>query len=302
MHIGPMPLARLARVRHHAAWLMVGATLLFAAMAACVKLASARYGTGEIVFYRGMVGFVVIAALTLWRGGSLRTSVPLMHLGRGVAGVAALVLWFYAMGRLPLATSVTLNYMSSVWMAAFLVLAAWAGRAPRVQPALVGAVLLGFAGVTLVLRPSFVASEHLAASAGLVSGMLAALAYLQVGALGRAGEPEYRVVFYFSLASAVVGVLLTLGHGFQSHTPGGLAALIGTGVLATAAQMMMTRAYAIGQPLANASLNYLGIAFSFGFGLVLFGERLSAPSLAGIGLIVVAGLWATRLRHATVAT
>jgi S-adenosylmethionine uptake transporter len=68
--------------------------------------------------------------------------------------VCALVLWFYAIGQLPLATAITLNYMSSIWMALFLIGGAvLVGSSQRVDLRLVLAVLTGFGGVALVLRP-----------------------------------------------------------------------------------------------------------------------------------------------------
>ena len=103
-----------------APWLIVVASFLFATMGVCVKLASAEYASGEIVFYRGLTGAVMMLALTHWRGGSLRTSVASMHFWRCASGVTALSLWFYSIGNLPLATAMTLNYMSSVWMTLFL--------------------------------------------------------------------------------------------------------------------------------------------------------------------------------------
>jgi len=68
------------------------------------------------------------------------------------------------------------------------------------------------------------------------------------------------------------------------------------GVLATVAQLMMTRAYSTGRTLVNASLQYLGIAFSFGYGVLLFADRMTWMALAGMLLIVGAGLCATLLR------
>ena len=65
--------------------------------------------------------------------------------------------------------------------------------------------------------------------------------------------------------------------------------------------MAMTRAYAIGRTLTNASLQYLGIAFSFIYGVLLFHDAITLTALAGMGLIVGAGLVATRLRHKAVA-
>jgi S-adenosylmethionine uptake transporter len=279
-----------------APWLIVVASLLFALMGACVKLAAARYGAGEIVLYRGLTGAVFIALYARSRGGSLRTAVPLQHAGRSLTGVVALCLWFHAMGQLPLATAMTLNYTSSVWMALFMLGAALLFGRDRVDPRLLLAVGLGFAGVALILRPTIEQNQLWYGLIGLLSGMISAMAYLQVTALGRAGEPDYRIVFYFSLGSVVAGILLGTGAGWHAHTLPGLALLLSVGLLGTVAQTMMTRAYSIGRPLVNASLQYLGIAYSFMLGVLLFDDPVTWMAVGGMALIVAAGIGAARFR------
>jgi len=279
-----------------AAWLMVVASFLFATMGVCVKLASALYSTAEIVFYRGLTGALVLALLTRWQGGSLRTAVPAMHFWRSLTGVTALCLWFYAIGNLPLATAMTLNYSSSVWMAMFLMGGAMMLGTQRVDGRLIVTVLLGFAGVALILRPTIEQNQLWYGFIGLLSGMISATAYLQVTALGRAGEPEYRIVFYFSVGSIVAGAVAAFWLGWHPHTLGGIALLLAVGVLATLAQVLMTRAYSIGRPLVNASLQYLGIAYSFGYGVLLFNDRMSWMAVVGMAMIVGAGMRAAQLR------
>jgi S-adenosylmethionine uptake transporter len=278
--------------------LMLVATLLFALMGVCVKLASAHYAAGEIVLYRGLVGALTVALFTLWRGGTLRTAVPAMHFWRSLTGVCALCLWFYAIGNLPLATAMTLNYMSSVWMALFLIGGAIALGGSRVDARLVCTVLAGFVGVACVLQPAIERDQLRGGLAGLLSGVLAAMAYLQVTALGRAGEPDYRVVFYFSVGGVVAGALTTpLTGGLHAHDLHGLLLLVAIGLLATAAQLMMTRAYGTGRTLVNASLQYLGIAWSFLFGVLWFDEAVTLLALIGMALITAAGIAAARLRR-----
>ncbi len=282
--------------------LMIAATFLFATMGVCVKLASEFYDAGEIVMYRGAIGALLLAGLTLVRGSSLRTQVPAMHFWRSLSGVIALSLWFYAIGKLPLATAMTLNYMSSVWMALFLIGGAVMLGSARIDGRLVAAVLLGFVGVALVLRPTLDQQQLWHGLAGLLSGMLAALAYLQVTALGRAGEPEDRIVFYFSLGGALAGALSTgvqslLGLGGpHQHSLKGAGLLLAVGLLATAAQLLMTRAYGQGKTLAIACLQYLGIVFSFIYGALLFRDPITPWALGGMLLIIIAGLAATLLR------
>src|SRR6185436_13778469 len=233
--------------------LMLAATLLFATMGVCVKLASAYYGAGEIVMYRGLVGTLFLFALSRAKGLSLKTTVPAMHFWRSLSGVIALSLWFFAISKLPLATAMTL----------FLIGGAVLMGAAKVDPRLVITVLLGFVGVGLVLQPAMEDQQVWHGLAGLASGMLSAMAYLQVTSLGRAGEPEFRIVFYFSMGGVVAGALTTIvSHGgWHDHTWTGAALLLAVGVLATAAQLLMTRAYGTGKPLVNASLQYLGIVF-----------------------------------------
>ncbi len=157
-------------------------------------------------------------------------------------------------------------------------------------------MLVGFAGVALILRPTIAEQQLWHGLIGLLSGMIAAIAYLQVTALGRVGEPEYRIVFYFSLGSLGAGTLFVLATGTHPHTLRGIGLLLAVGVLATVAQLMMTRAYSTGRTLVNASLQYLGIAWAFAYGVLLFDDRVTALAVSGMLLIVLAGLSATLLR------
>lgn len=282
--------------------LMIAATALFATMSMCVKFASADYSTGEIVFYRGLVGVAMIILLMRVRGGTLQTRLPAMHFWRSLIGVSSLGLWFYSIRGLPLATAVTLNYMSPIWMALLLIVGSALGSNPagdkRVDIRLVCTVLVGFAGVSCVLQPTMERDQLWSGLMGLLSGLLAALAYLHVAALGKAGEPEDRVVFYFSVGSIAAGGLATsLISEWHSHTLEGLGVLLAVGVLATLAQLLLTRAYNIGRMLVNGSLQYLGIAWSYIYGVLLFDDAVTGMALLGMGLIVAAGIFATRLRQ-----
>ena len=281
-----------------AAW-MIAASLFFASMSVCIKYASAYFGSLEIVCYRGAIGIVFMWALARSRRVSLRTTVPMMHVWRNVVGVTALASWFYAIAHLPLATAMTLNYMSGVWVAAFLVGGTLLmGRLSdiRRQGPLVLAVMAGFGGVILMLRPTLEQNQLFAGLIGLLSGLLAALAYLQVAALGRVGEPESRTVFYFSVGATLAG-----GVGmqfFDIHPLNTVQALwlLPIGILAALGQLCMTRAYTRGSTMVVANLQYSGIIFAALFGVVLFGEQIPLMGWAGMALIIASGMLATVLR------
>ncbi len=199
---------------------MVFASFFFATMGVGVKFASAQFNVYEIVFYRGLIGIVFMALVMRQRRISVMTTVPWMHVWRSVIGVFSLLCWFYAIANLPLATAMTLNYMSGVWVAAFVVGSAVFysfGDASKSQGALVMTVLCGFAGVVLTLRPTIEQNQLFAGVLGLLSGIAAALAYMQVAMLARAGEPEERTVLYFGVGSAIAGAIGMAIYGVSEH-------------------------------------------------------------------------------------
>ncbi|MEA3393042.1 MAG: DMT family transporter [Pseudomonadota bacterium] len=282
-----------------ALWMVLGA-FFFATMGVGVKLASASFNTFELVFYRGLISIAFMAAVLRTGGVALRTPVPFMHAWRTVVGGAALTAWFYAIAHLPLATAMTLNYMSGIWVAAFIIGGALLyGKAERQGP-LLATVLLGFAGVVLTLRPTIDQNQLFAGLIGLLSGMSAALAYMQVTALGRAGEPVGRTVFYFAVGTTATGAVGTLFAGFtpwSQITWQAAVWLIPIGVLASLGQWCMTRAYSRGHTLVVASLQYSGIVFAALYSLLLFGDQIPLSGWLGIGLIVTSGVAATFLRE-----
>ena len=281
-----------------ALWMVV-ASFLFATMAVGIKVASESFGTLELVFYRGIVSVVFMAIVVRARGASLRTPVPMMHLWRSMVGVFSLSAWFYAIAHLPLATAMTLNYMSGVWVAAFIVGGALLYGQSQRQGPLFATVLLGFAGVVMTLRPTIDQNQLFAGVIGLLSGMGAALAYLQVTALGRAGEPEERTVFYFSVGTVAVGIFGTFVTGLTPWAEVSWTAaawVIPIGVLASLGQWCMTRAYRKGATLVVASMQYAGIVFSVFYSLLLFGDHIAPMGWAGITVIVASGILATILR------
>ena len=282
-----------------ALWMLL-ASLLFATMGVCIKFASAHFSSFEVVFYRGLIGLVFMASVMRLRRVSLVTPVPAMHLWRSVVGTTALTTWFYSIAALPLATAMTLNYMSSVWIAAFLVggalLMQRQGEALKGQGPLVLSVLAGFGGVALMLRPTVASDQLLGGLIGLLSGVFSALAYLQVSALSRAGEPESRTVFYFSAGATLVGAVGVAVGGTSAWVWPQALWMLPIGLLAVLGQLCMTRAYASEATLLVANLQYMGIVFAGIYSVVIFNDDLPLLGWVGMGLIIVSGIVATLLR------
>ena len=277
---------------------MVLASLFFSFMSVCVKFAAEHFSTFELVFYRGAIGTLLMVIACQRKGISLRTRVPRMHTWRAFTGVVSLSAWFYAIAFLPLATAMTLNYMSGIWVAAFLVGATvWKGNlldAKRQLPVVLS-VVISFLGVVMILRPTIEQDQVLAGLVGLSSGMIAAMAYIQVAELGREGEPVERTVFYFSLAATVSGALVMLFTGTSEWIWPQAWLLLPIGILAALGQWCMTRAYNDGATMVVANLQYSGIVFSALFGLFLFGDQIPWIGWGGILIIVLSGIAATAL-------
>lgn len=276
---------------------MLFAAFAFSLMGVGVKLASEFYTTGEIVFYRSIIGVTIMWIMLRSQGISVRTPHMATHIKRSLFGVTALLLWFTSITLLPLATAMTLNYMSPVWIALILgASAALAGTAGGADRKLIGAILLSFAGVLCLLQPSVGKDQVTGGLVGLISGVFTALAYVEVRQLGQLGEPEGRIVFYFSGVGMVCGLVWMLYSGVSHHTWHGAGLLLAIGILATLGQTSMTRAYKRGNTLLTANLQYAGIVFSSLWGILVWDDKLNWISWLGMVLIIASGIATTLTR------
>lgn len=274
-------------------WMLV-ASLLFACMGVCVKLAAETHSAVEITFYRSFISLLIMFVLVRLHGVRLATPYWRWQVSRGVIGFAAIFAYFYAIILLPLATAVTLNYTSAIFLAIYLALAGM-----RMSGAILGALLVGLLGVAMLLKPTLHADQLSAGLIGLGSGVLAGMAYFSVRELGARGEPETRTVFYFSLVSSVcAGLWLLFGELHAVDLRSGLL-LLGVASFATAAQLAMTRAYTRGKTLLSAALAYSTVIFSSLFGVLFWGEVLDASAWFAIALIILSGIAATHFSRAS---
>lgn len=123
-------------------------------------------------------------------------------------------------------------------------------------------LLLGFAGVVLLLNPSFRSGQEPAALAGLAGGAMSGWAYLKVRELSLAGEPGWRVVFYLSATGVAMSSVWATLTGWHTLSFPSAVYLSGIGVSALIAQLSMTRAYKVGDKFTVASLSYMTVVFS----------------------------------------
>jgi drug/metabolite transporter (DMT)-like permease len=266
-------------------WMLV-AGLLFAVMGTLVKLGAKQFSALELVFYRSLFALIVIATAVMVRKASLSTPNLRLHLSRSLCGIVAMTCYFYAMTQLPIATAITLSNTSSLFLALITLL--WFRERPQAR--LILAVMLGFLGVIFLLRPTLNASQLPAGLLGLAAGLFSAIAFLNTKRLSNADEPDWRVVFYFSLFSTMITGLILSFHEFHSIDFQGGFVLLGIGASATLAQLTMTRAYRLGNTLVVGSFAYSAIVFATLMGFVFFDELLAVSSWVGMTIVMVAGL------------
>ena len=273
------------------AFLMVVSALLFAGMAAGVRVISRELPNAPIVFFRHFLMLVFLAPWLL-RGGreAFRTDDFRGHLVRGLAGVSAVACYFYAIARLPLADAVLLN--QSIPLFVPLVERVWLGE--RIPARLWRVLAIGFAGLLLILRPGLGVFQPVAL-VGLASAALASVAQVGIRRLTRT-EPVTRIVFYFGLIASIAAAppaALT----WRAPSPGTWAVIVLMCALATMGQLTLTRAYVYAPAARIGPFLYAGPVFAGLLDWLLWGRLPDALFVAGAVVVVVAATMALRIRR-----
>lgn len=267
-------------------WMLV-ACAMFAFMGASVKFA-ADYEANmpQIIFFRGLPSVVLIYIWAVYYKRRLRPKSWKVHLVRNGFGISAMWLGFVALSMLPLSTAVSLNYTAPLFIGFWMLLFGGTQR----DPVRILAVLVGFMGVLAVLRPSLNAHEAPYALLGLLSGMCAAVAMMQIRQLGRMGESEWRTVLIFSCFVCITGGVGLTVLGWPALNWQAYAALLSVGLSGLFGQLAMTRAFGSGSTLLTAVLQYATIIFAAVLGIVLWQTIPDLIAWAGMALIIFSGL------------
>lgn len=274
------------------AFYMVASAVLFASMAAAVRVAARELPNAPIVFFRH---FIMLVFLLPWlfREGrhALDTEDVPGHLVRGLAGVSAVACYFYAIARLRLADAVLLNQSMPLFIP--LVERGWLGE--RIPGRLWGVLALGFAGLLLILRPGTGVFEP-AALVGVASAVLASVSQVGIRRLVRT-EPVTRIVFYFGLVASVVALPPAV-YWWKSPSPATWAVLLLMGVFATVGQLTLTRAYVHAPAARVGPFLYAGPVFAGFLDWLIWNRLPDALFVVGAAVVVAAATLALRLRGA----
>jgi drug/metabolite transporter (DMT)-like permease len=196
-----------------------------------------------------------------------------------------MVCFFTAFALMPLADVVAISLSAPIFVTAFSVPL----LAEQVGPRRWAAVLVGFIGVLVMVRPGSAALNDPVSFLPLVGAVLYALALIAMRKLG-ATERAPTTVFYFTLSCTV---LSGLAQPFVWHTPdlADLALLICVGLLGGSAQLLMTQALRIAPAAVLAPFDYTGLVFSIVYGFAFWGEVPARVLLFGAAIVVASGLY-----------
>ncbi|MDD3762643.1 MAG: DMT family transporter [Nevskiales bacterium] len=257
------------------------AAAAFSLMGACIKTASRHAPNEVIVFVRCAVSLIILFPWLARKGGlGVRTRRLGGHLWRAGFGILAMYAFFYAIAHLPLAEAMLLTYSTPLWIP--FIAWFWIGERP---PAVVyPSAALGMVGVAFIVKPGLHAISPVAGMVGLASGILAACAMVSIRRITDT-EPPARIVFYFALLGTAISAI-PLVWAWQMPDLPTLALLLGAGLLATAGQMQLTRAYSCAPAALIGPFTYVAVPISGALAWLVWDERPDRWSLLGAALVI----------------
>jgi drug/metabolite transporter (DMT)-like permease len=293
--------------RYHGILYMLLAALGFSVMGGAAKLLKGSFNAGQLVFYRNAVGlFVLLIGFAVKppvsHGGKLRWLIF-----RGIMGTVALYTLLYCILHLPLGTAMTYNLTSAIFISVFSFFLFKEYHGKQVLLAL----LLGFAGMVLVYKPSMYLPWYYHV-AGLISGISSAIAYITVGKLNK--YYDARVIVASFMISGVlfpsVSMLIQYIGGFKSdeiflvafkwpHSVEWIYIIL-LGLAALFGQYFVTRSYGADKAGIVSAVGYANIVFSVFIGMMLGDAFPDSISLSGICCIIISGIIISLVKKRTI--
>ena len=267
---------------------IVASGLIFSCFMALVRWVGATMDPIQTSFLRYAFGLVFLLPFFIRvRVADLRAASWKLHLLRGLLHGVGIMLWFYAMSRIPLAEVTAIGFTAPV----FATLGAALFLGERIRLPRITAVVVGLMGAMLIVRPGF-AEVDPGVVAMLIAAPIFACSDLVAKALTRR-ESGPAVVAYLS----IVVTLVTLGPAiavWRWPTVEEWVLVVIISGLATLGHLAMTQGFKVGEISAIAPARYIQLLWSALIGYVLFAEVPGIWTWAGAAIIVAAALYIAR--------
>lgn len=264
---------------------MLGSTMAFGLMAVAIRYATQYVPTQEVAFFRNAFGLVALLPMLLRPGrSSLKTQQLPLYFLRSAIGLASMLCAFWAIGHLPMSQAISLSYSTPLFVTIAAVL--WLGETVRARRW--AAVVIGFIGVLIIVRPgstSFTPGTLMAVLAAVLSSVVA----IQIKQLTRVDSADavvlYTYVFWVPLS------LVPAAFVWVWPTPVAWVWLAATGLLGTLGQLMWTRALRLGEVSALTPISFMQLPLVALCGWLLFDETLDRWTVIGAGIILGANAY-----------
>lgn len=263
-----------------AALWMVGTLVSFVVMMIAVRELSTEMTNFEILTFRSLIGILVMTPIALRFGfAALRTQRPGFHIARNIVHFGGSFAWMFGISLLPLAEVTALEFTTPVWTA--LIAALFLGE--KLSPHRVAAIVLGFVGVLVILRPG-AAAIHVAALVMIAGAICYAGSNCMVKSMTRTEAP-WLILFYMQIVQLPLGLVPAM---FDWVTPAWADApwLVLVGVTVLTAHYSMARAFQLADASVVIPLEFLRMPLVATIGWLVYSETFDPWVLAGAALIV----------------
>ena len=271
-----------------ATW-MIGAIAAFTAMAIATRQIKGVHDTFEILAFRSMIGWVIVAALAAGFGrlSDIRTDRLPSHVVRNVFHFTGQSLWFWALTMIPLAQVFALEFTSPIWV----ILLAPLVLGERLTRRKLVAAVLGFIGVLIVARPDFGHVEP-----GVLAAAAAAFFFASTNLMTKAltkGEPILSILFWLTLMQSVFGTVAMSAFGpVTLPTFSTIPWLVLIGIAGITAHFSLTKALSLAPASTVVPVDFARLPIIAVVGAVFYDEPIEFTLFAGAALIF-AGIWLT---------
>lgn len=264
-------------------WMMV-ACVAFSGLWVMIRLASEAMHPFAIVVWRNLLGLLWLLPMLLSVPGLLRAERLPAHVKRATSGLIATFATFYAVASAPMASVLAINYTAPLFATIGAML--FLGERVRIHRGL--ALLVGFAGMLMVLRPGAAAMTP-GLWAAVVSALATAFSLLAIKRLTASDDPRAVAAWSFVLTTPV-SILVALP--FWSWPPAALwPILLAMGACAAAGQLALSQAFAAAEASAVMPYDFVRFGLITLAGVLLFGERYDLLTLLGGAIILSATIF-----------
>ena len=264
---------------------MVVTGLIFVGVTMTVRAMGPTLPAAEAAFIRYVIGFLLLGPqiLALARHWPARSTMKLFG-ARGLFHALGVILWFYAMARIPIAEVTAIGYLTPI----LVTLGAALFFAERLRFHRIMGVVLGFAGALIILRPGF-AEVSMGQVAQLGAALFFAGSYLATKRLTALASPE-QIVLMLTLFCTICLAPFAL-YDWVNPTWRDLGYLTLAAVLATAGHWTMTKALSLAPISVTQPATFLQLVWATLVGAAFFGEGIDPWVILGGAIIVGAATW-----------